>query len=103
MKGNLSLENAVQSLIPKDTPHAPFKIIHDYHFGGYAKHPETLINFIEESLTLYDLPLDIVYTGKLLYAIKDLVQKNFFAKGSKLLMIHSGGLQGNASLGENVL
>ncbi len=103
MKGNTSLEKAVEHLITSERSHASFKIVHDYHFGGYAKHPEELVQFVQEAHDKYDLPLDIVYTGKLFYAIKDLTQKNYFPKGSKLLMIHSGGLQGNASLDENAL
>jgi 1-aminocyclopropane-1-carboxylate deaminase len=103
MKGNTSLEKAVANLITPLVPDASIQIIHDYHFGGYGKHPDHLIEFIKQTNEKHDLPLDIVYTGKLFYGIKDLVGKKYFTKGSKLLMIHSGGLQGNASLEDNVL
>ena len=49
------------------------------------------------------IPSDFVYTGKLFYGMIDLLQENHFAYGSKLLIIHSGGLQGNASLAEGTL
>ena len=49
------------------------------------------------------VPTDIVYTSKVFYAISDLVQKDFFKKGDRILVIHSGGLQGNRSLQKNTL
>jgi len=49
------------------------------------------------------VPLDFVYTGKMMFGIYDLARKNFFESGSKVLCIHTGGLQGNKSLGEKVL
>ena len=75
-----------------------FSIIHDYHFGGYAKSNPILINFINHLWESEKIPTDIVYTGKLMYAIKELIHHSYFKSGSKLLIIHSGGLQGNLSL-----
>ncbi len=103
MKANTSLEKAVEAILIDDKQHAHFSINHNYHFGGYAKHTPALIDFIQQTYNDYKLPLDIVYTSKLFFAIKDLVGKNHFEKGSKLLMIHSGGLQGNNSLPENAI
>ena len=102
MKGNTSLHELVLGLIP-GTSQKNFTILHDYHFGGYGNHPQSLIEFINQVYLQHNLPLDIVYTGKAFYAVKDLVQKQFFQPGSKLLIIHSGGLQGNSSLGDKVL
>ena len=103
MKGNLSLEKEILQLFPGQRPEVAFEIVHDYHFGGYGKHPPQLIEFINEIYFEYQLPLDIVYTGKTFYAIKDLTKKDFFEPGSRMLMIHSGGLQGNNSLPAKVL
>ncbi len=103
MKGNLSLEKEIFRLMAGQKHEAQFQIIHDYHFGGYAKYPKRLIDFINEIYSEHRLPLDIVYTGKTFYAIKDLTEKDFFEPGSRLLMIHSGGLQGNRSLPAEVL
>ncbi len=66
----------------------------DYHFGGYGKWDQTLIDFILQFDKQYDIPLDQVYTGKMLYGLMDLFQKNYFAAGTRILAIHSGGLQG---------
>jgi 1-aminocyclopropane-1-carboxylate deaminase len=70
----------------------------NYHFGGYAKYNLTLINFMNEFFRLTNIPTDFVYTGKLAFALFDLIKKDHFPPGSKILMIHSGGLQGNDSL-----
>ena len=72
--------------------------IYDYHFGGYAKFNAVLINFMNDFFSSTRIPTDIVYTGKLAYALYDMVIKDRFRPMSKILMIHSGGLQGNASL-----
>lgn len=103
MKGNVLLESQVANLVSKQRPEAAFQIMHDYHFGGYGKHPLMLIDFMNEIYVEYQLPLDIIYTGKTLFAIKDLTEKNFFEPTSRILMIHSGGLQGNRSLPDKVL
>jgi len=70
----------------------------NYHFGGYAKYDLTLIDFMNDFFRLTNIPTDFVYTGKLAFALFDLIKKDHFPTGSKILMIHSGGLQGNASL-----
>lgn len=103
MKGNYSLDEDIKKLVNTQKPNASFKIIHDYHFGGYGKHPLELMEFINDIYLAHNLPLDIVYTGKTLYAIKELAKKDYFQPGSNLLMIHSGGLQGNHSLAKEVL
>ncbi len=66
----------------------------EYTFGGYAKIDEELVGFINAFKAQTQIPLDPVYTGKMLYGILDLVAKDRFPKGTKILAIHSGGLQG---------
>lgn len=70
-------------------------LLTDYHFGGYARHTGELLNFKKEFEDLTGIPLDYVYTAKSFFAVNDLVKKNHFKRGSRLLIIHSGGLQGN--------
>lgn len=102
MKKNFGLTLKVIELLSTRTA-ARFEINHDYHFGRYGKHSDTLISFINAVYLKHQLPLDIIYTGKTFYAIKDMVEKNRFRSGSSLLMIHSGGLQGNRGLPAKVL
>lgn len=67
----------------------------DYHFGGYARRSSELDKFIDAFKTDYDIPLEWIYTGKLVYGIFDLIEKGFFPKGSKVVVIHTGGVGGN--------
>jgi len=79
-----------------------FKIINNYTLGGYAKLTEKLIQFINEFHKTQDIPLDAVYTGKMMIGILDLVAKDYFSKGSSVLAIHTGGLQGNKGMSERL-
>lgn len=76
-------------------------LVTDYHFGGYAKVTEGLVEFINNFYQKFQVPLDPIYTGKMAFGVLDLIEKKKFPKGSKILMIHTGGLQGIA--GMNVL
>lgn len=80
--------------ISKFATQANWELITDYHFGGYAKINEELVTFINQFKIDNQVSLDPVYTGKILYGIMDLISKNYFPKGSKILVIHTGGLQG---------
>lgn len=97
MKGNLELETSVAVLLEPGAA-KNFHINHDYHFGGYGSTPPELISYITECWHNYGVPLDIVYTSKAFYGLQDMMEKSLFAPGSKVLFIHSGGLQGNLSL-----
>ncbi len=70
-------------------------ILNTYHFGGYAKHTEELLNFKTQIENQFELPLDYLYTSKLMFAISDLMKTKRINTSEKCLMIHSGGLQGN--------
>ena len=65
----------------------------DYHFGGYAKHTPELNEFILKMKQEYNLPLDAIYTGKMMFGVFDLIRKNYFPNGSTVLVLHTGGLQ----------
>jgi D-cysteine desulfhydrase len=79
------------------------KIFYDYHFGGYAGHTPELFGFMNDFYRETGIPTDFVYTGKLAFAVIDLCRKGFFWPGSRVLIIHSGGLQGNTSLTQGTL
>jgi len=80
--------------IRKFAKHANWDLITDYHFGGYAKINSELITFINAFKAKYEVPLDPVYTGKMMLGVFDLLKQGYFKKGSKILAIHTGGLQG---------
>ncbi len=98
LKNHYDLANEMLALLDETEKKHAFSLLHDYHFGGYAKHPPELINFMRKVWETEHIPTDIVYTAKLLFAAQDLVRKEHFAAGSRLLLVHSGGLQGNRSL-----
>ncbi len=71
-----------------------WEILTYYHFGGYGKINKELIDFINWFLKETQIPLDPVYTGKMVFGIFDLIAKDYFPDNSKILLIHTGGLQG---------
>ena len=87
-------DDSILEKIKKLGAPAAIEIIDDYTMGGYAKTTETLIEFINNFYNQFHIPLDPIYTGKMVYAIDDMIDKNFFKEGSKIVMIHTGGLQG---------
>jgi 1-aminocyclopropane-1-carboxylate deaminase/D-cysteine desulfhydrase-like pyridoxal-dependent ACC family enzyme len=74
-----------------------WQVLTSYHHGGYAKVPDALKKFIREMYQQHNLPLDPVYTGKLMWAVLEEVKKGFFKRGSTILALHTGGLQGAVS------
>jgi len=71
-----------------------WELVTDYHFGGYGKVTEELIEFINQFYKQTQVPLDPIYTGKMVFGVIDLIEKNYFPCNSKILLIHTGGLQG---------
>lgn len=80
------------SLIQKGAPPDRTSIFFDYHFGGYAKTSSELGKFCLEFSNSTGIPIEPVYTGKLFYAIMDLIAKKHFPQGSKICLLHSGGI-----------
>lgn len=71
-----------------------WQLISDYHFGGYAKVTPDLVQFINRFRKGTGISLDPIYTGKLVFGIFELIKQDFFPKGTQILAIHTGGLQG---------
>ena len=71
-----------------------WELCEDYHFGGYAKVDSKLINFMNEFKSTYKIPLDPVYTAKMMYGIFDGIRSGEIPKTAKVLAVHTGGLQG---------
>ena len=76
------------------TQNENWELITEYHFGGYGKVNEALIGFINQFYTENQIPLDPIYTGKMVFGVIDLIKKNYFPAKSKILLIHTGGIQG---------
>ena len=98
LKGFETLKNTIIFNSKNTSAENRLTIFNEYHFGGYAKHSVPLIEFMNSLWQKENIPTDIVYTSKLFYAVQDLLIKKYFPAKSNILLIHSGGLQGNASL-----
>ena len=103
LKNNISIYAEIKALLTPEESKKDFEIIHRYDFGGYAKHTPVLVDFMNDCYKKMELPLDFVYTAKLLYGVQDLASKGKFDPTSKILVIHSGGLQGNRSFKKGTL
>jgi 1-aminocyclopropane-1-carboxylate deaminase len=99
--GFAALKNAgfltadVTALLAK--PRNSWQINLDYHFGGFAKTNTLLLEFMAEFELKNQLPLEPVYTGKMLYALYDLIKKQAFKANQRVIAVHTGGLQGKRS------
>ncbi|WP_347050701.1 1-aminocyclopropane-1-carboxylate deaminase/D-cysteine desulfhydrase [Flavobacterium olei] len=89
LKGDF-LQDEIRIFAKKDN----WNLISDYHFGGYGKVNLELIEFINSFFEETNVPLDPIYTGKMVFGVIDLINKKYFPENSKILLIHTGGLQG---------
>lgn len=101
LKNEGSIENEINVLLIDKN--SPYTLLHQFHQGGYAKTNPKMIDFMNRLWDTEKIPTDIVYTSKLLFGVEQLIQENYFEKDASILVIHSGGLQGNRSLPEGSL
>ncbi len=94
LKGDFLTEEIKELLKIYGKPKNNWKVNTDYHCGGYAKTPDYLMDFINGFERRHRVLLDPIYTGKMMYGLYDLIDKGAFKSGSKILAIHTGGLQG---------
>ncbi len=97
MKNNKALYGEIEVLLQRSVTER-LEVMHGYHFGGYGKYTEELLRWMNYFYHMSTIPLDFVYTGKMMFGIFDLLKRGYFSPGAKILAIHSGGLQGNRSL-----
>jgi 1-aminocyclopropane-1-carboxylate deaminase len=103
LKGITDTKTRIVKLTGNESEFKNLVTVNNYHFGGYAKKSEALIQFMNQCWRQYSLPLDFVYTAKMFFGITECIKNDAFAKGSKILCLHTGGLQGNKSLPLNTL
>lgn len=97
LKGEAYLAELVQNLLPSDLqtlPSVHWSINHDYHFGGYAKSSQELKDFCADFYQQTQIAIEPIYSGKLFFALRELIGQKYFPLGSKILALHTGGLQG---------
>lgn len=103
LKGASFLKQNVHSLL-KYSSHSltNWDVNLDYHFGGYAKINSALIDFVKRFTYITNIPIEPIYTGKMLFGIYDLTSKGFFKPGDRIVAIHTGGLQGLKGLAQKL-
>ena len=79
-----------------------WKLINDYHFGGYAKVKPELINFIRVFKKEHAVELDFIYTGKMLFGLYDMIKNSKQFDGKTIIAVHTGGVQGNNGFEERL-
>ncbi len=96
LKGESSMAEDVRRLLREAALAAksPWQVLSDYHFGGYAKCSDELLAFVTRFRAVNEIPIEPVYTGKMFFALYDLVRQGRFAPGSTIVAVHTGGLQG---------
>ncbi|WP_296701048.1 1-aminocyclopropane-1-carboxylate deaminase/D-cysteine desulfhydrase [Algoriphagus sp.] len=101
LKGNF-IHQEIEDLLKTHQifPQGNTQIMDSFHFGGYAKYKKELIDFIWRFYEDFGITLDPIYTGKLFFGVWEMITNNQFKKDSSLLIIHSGGLQGNIGFTE---
>lgn len=99
LKGNFGLSRSIRAYADK----GPLQVVDGYHFGGYARATPELLAFMRRFHSASGIATDFVYTAKLMYAVDDLFRKGDFGPKERVLVIHSGGLQGNRSLPDGIL
>lgn len=97
LKNEGSIEAEINPLLFNKNNKA-YTLQHQFHQGGYAKTNPMMLDFMNRLWDTEKIPTDIVYTSKLLFGVEKLIQEKYFEKDASILVIHSGGLQGNRSL-----
>jgi len=89
------IKGEVDSLLKKyGIKHKNYVLDTNYHFGGYGKSTSELSDFIRWFEENFRILLDPIYTGKTFFGVWDMVKKNKFEKNLRIVLLHTGGLQG---------
>ncbi|MDP5212753.1 pyridoxal-phosphate dependent enzyme [Pseudoalteromonas tunicata] len=87
----------MNQLSPKSNQYNNWQLMTQFHGGGYGKFNRELWHFCQ-SMQAYHLPLEPIYSGKMFFALFELIKQGYFQSGTKISAIHTGGLQGIAGL-----
>jgi len=98
----MPFESVINKILTKENRkiESDLTLNYDYTFGGFAKHNLALIGFINRFKAVYNIQLEPLYTGKMLFGIFDMLASGYFSSGTKILALHTGGLQGLAGFNQ---
>ncbi|MCF8262615.1 MAG: pyridoxal-phosphate dependent enzyme [Melioribacteraceae bacterium] len=103
LKNGEYLSEIVAELIGEEkSQRKNWELFYEYHFGGFAKINRELVDFMNEFEKINDFEIDPIYTTKMIYGVRDLIQKGKIAKGGSVLLLHTGGIQGKEGMKEKI-
>lgn len=97
MKGGAYLREEIEKYL-KEGKNINWRLFDEWHFGGFGKRTPELVDFMSRFKEEQGFALDVVYTSKMMYGLAELLARGYFPSEARMLCIHTGGLQGNASL-----
>jgi 1-aminocyclopropane-1-carboxylate deaminase len=98
-KEGVYLKDEVATYVNKNN----WEVYTHYHFGGFGKWNEVLLGFMNDFYRHNNIPLDIVYTAKMMYGLKEMLSNGAFAPDARILCVHTGGLQGNSAVQQHLV
>lgn len=102
MKQGRYMTTEIENMLDEDND-SNWQLFDDWHFGGFGKWNDELIAFMNSFYTIHHIPLDIVYTGKMMFGVKEQLTAGLFPADAQILCIHTGGLQGNTSVQDRLI
>lgn len=93
------LKNSVHRFLPHVT-HKNWYLHCQFHHGGYGKVSPELASFCRKFVSDTGVIIEPIYTGKMLYALWQLIEQGYFKAGENIVAVHTGGLQGLSGLKE---
>ncbi len=102
MKGGRYISKDIDSYLPAHLL-SSYTLFDNWHFGGFGKQNDELVDFMNAFYATNNIPLDMVYTGKMMFGIQQQLAAGYFPKNARLLCIHTGGLQGNSTIKDKLI
>jgi 1-aminocyclopropane-1-carboxylate deaminase len=102
MKQGAYLEEEIKPHL-KEGRDTNWELFDQWHFGGFGKSNDELIGFMNDFYRINNIPLDVVYTSKMMFGVKQMAAAGYFPEGAKVLCVHTGGLQGNVSVKDRLI
>lgn len=102
MKGGVYIRKDIDSYLLVHL-HGSYTLFEDWHFGGFGKQNDELVDFMNAFYRTNNIPLDMVYTGKMMFGMQQQLAARYFPENARLLCIHTGGLQGNSTIKDKLI
>jgi len=102
MKGGNYLNDEIRTYISQGR-RGQYRVYDNWHFGGFGKHTEEQLSFMNQFYKLHNIPLDVVYTSKMMYGLREQIEAGVYPAEARILCVHTGGLQGNASIADALI